>query len=237
MELIVLISVVIFVSTFIQTVSGFGIALVAMPILTSAIGLGVASPLVALVAFATRIGILLRYHQAFSLRAVVPLVIASVIGVQFGGALLNLMDEHTMKVILGLVIISYAVYALFKLKLPAMAHSTWAYSMGFLSGVLAGAYNAGGPPVVIYADCRGWNPDEFKSNLQGFAMFNSVTVLLNQLMNGRFTPLVWQTFLLTIPAAAIGLWLGIYADKLVNGERFRTVVLVLLLALGVQLLF
>jgi hypothetical protein len=118
-----------------------------------------------------------------------------------------------------------------------MQHSTWAYGMGFVSGVLSGAYNVGGPPLVIYANCRGWDAEAFKSNLQGVAFFNGITVLINQFMNGRITPLIWETFVLLLPAVIIGSWLGLYADKFIDEVRFRKVVLVVLMALGIQLLF
>lgn len=69
---------------------------------------------------------------------------------------------------LGVVIVAYALYALFNPTLPELAQRSWAYGFGFAGGVLSGAYNTSGPPVVIYGTCRCWQPAEFKSNLQGY---------------------------------------------------------------------
>ena len=82
------------------------------------------------------------------------------------------MSEKILLPVLGVVMTGYALYALFNLKLPRLEHSAWAYLIGFLSGLLSGAYSVGGPPVIIYGDCRGWEPDEFKSNMQGFFVLN-----------------------------------------------------------------
>ena len=60
------------------------------------------------------------------------------------------------------------MYSWFELHLPKVVAPKWTYVSGFLSGLLIGAYNTGGPPVVVYADCRRWNSNQFKSNLQGF---------------------------------------------------------------------
>ena len=48
---------------------------------------------------------------------------------------------------------------------------------GLLSGILTGAYNVGGPPVVIYADARRWTPDAVRSNLQSFFLLKGVMLV------------------------------------------------------------
>ncbi|NWF71110.1 MAG: sulfite exporter TauE/SafE family protein [Chloroflexi bacterium] len=236
MELL-LITVIAFVSTYVQTVSGFGIALVAMPLLTSLLGLGAASPLVALLAFAGRVVILARYRGVFDLRAVLPLVIASLIGIQIGSRLLFFVPERALEMTLGVLLCVYVLYAWQERPLPEMRHTSWAFGAGFVSGVLAGAYNVGGPPVVIYANSRRWPRDVFRSNLQGFAMFNSVAVLATHWTNGHLTPALWELFLLALPAAGLALWLGFRSDDWLHQERFRRIVLLVLFFSGVQLFF
>ena len=165
---IILVGFVVFLSAFTQSLSGFGLALVSMALLPSVISLQMATPLVALVAVAIESVLLVRYREALDVRAIWRVVIAAVIGTPLGVLFLSRVDESLALSVLGFVIAGYALYALFGFKLPHLEGSLWAYSAGLLGGLLGGAYNTSGPPVIVYADCRRWQPDVFKSNLQGY---------------------------------------------------------------------
>jgi uncharacterized protein len=231
-----LVAVVIFLSAFIQSMAGFGVALLSMPILTDRFGIGVSAPLIALVALSTKVFILARYRQSFDLRAVIPLVAAALVGIPLGMHLMETMDRGLVIGLLGVVISGYALYALVNPRIPRLEHPTWAYGLGFVSGILSGAYNVGGPPLIIYGTGRRWSPAVFKGNLQGCAMLNSVIVIANHARIGNYTPTVWHYFLIGIPALAAGLWLGFTLDHRVNAVRFRQMVLILLFFIGLTLI-
>ncbi len=171
---LLLVSLVIFLAVFTQSLTGFGSALVAMALLPALIGIRTATPLVALVGLTIEIALLLRYHAAFRLQSVWRLIVASLLGVPLGLLLLRRVDERLALVILGCVLVGYAVYALLGRPLPSLKSNGWAYGTGFVAGMLGGAYNTSGPPVVIYGDAQRWPPAEFKSNLQGFFLVINV---------------------------------------------------------------
>lgn len=228
---------VIFLAAFTQSLSGFGLALVSMALLPAVIGIHVATPLVALVAIAIEIVLLIRYREALDVRAIWRVVLAAVIGTPLGVAFLSRVNENIALTILGLVIAGYALYALFGLKLPRLENSLWAYFAGLVGGMLGGAYNTSGPPVIVYADCRRWPPNEFKSNLQGYFVISSLVVVLSHALNGNITGSVWQMFLWTLPFIALGLIAGLSLDRWLNPVAFRRVVLVLLVVMGLRLIF
>jgi uncharacterized membrane protein YfcA len=134
------------------------------------------------------------------------------------------------------IITGYALYALLKFKLPELRHPSWAYGTGLLAGMLGGAYNTSGPPVIIYGNCRRWQPAEFKSNLQGFFVVNSLFVFIGHALGGNLTPLVWRYYLWSLPVLAVGIILGTSMDRLFNPETFRKIVLWLLVVMGVRLI-
>jgi hypothetical protein len=107
---------------------------------------------------------------------------------------------------------------------------------GFVGGLLGGAYNTSGPPVVVYGNCRRWSPQEFKSNLSGYFVVNSVMVVSTHWLSGNFTPEVTSNFLLALPALLLGFLFGQGMDKWLNPELFRKIVLVLLVLLGARLM-
>jgi uncharacterized membrane protein YfcA len=134
------------------------------------------------------------------------------------------------------VVTGYALYALLNFRLPAVRQTAWAYLTGFLAGILGGAYNTSGPPVIIYGNCRRWPPAEFKSNLQGFFALNSVAILTSHLLARSFTPDIWQYSLAAGPGLIAGVWLGLRLDRRIDPAAFRKVVLWVLVFLGLSLL-
>ncbi|HBY08093.1 MAG TPA: sulfite exporter TauE/SafE family protein [Chloroflexi bacterium] len=235
-----IVSLVIFLAVFTQSMAGFGSALVAMALLPAVIGLQVATPLVALMMTTIEIFLLIRYRESINFRAVLPLIASAFVGIPLGVVFLTRLDETAMLALLGLVIAGYAVYALLKefnerICLPEMAHPAWAYFIGLIAGMLGGAYNTFGPPVIIYGNCRRWGTTVFKSNLQAFFVVTSLAATLGHAWNGGLTPEVWHYYLWSIPAMAVGIVSGISLDRFIQPEAFRRIVLVLLVIMGVRL--
>ena len=232
----ILIGGVIFLASFTQSLSGFGSALVAMALLPALIGLHVATPFVALFALTIDIILLVRFRQSLDLRAIRPVVIASLVGTPIGVYFFSRIDENIALTLLGLIITGYALYALLDFNMPSLTHPVWAYLAGLLGGLLGGAYNTSGPPVILYADCRKWPPNVFKSNLQGYFIVSSIAVVLSHYFGGNLTSNIWQIFIGTLPFMAAGIIIGLYFAKKLNPLLFRRLVLLLLIFMGFRLI-
>jgi uncharacterized membrane protein YfcA len=234
---IFLLLIIIFFASFTQSLAGFGSALVAMSLLPSLLGIQTAAPLVALLGLVLEIFLLAYFRDAVKISNIWRVVVASLIGVPIGIIFLKRVDERLTMLLLGVVITGYALYALLRLRLPRLEHSLWGYLAGFLAGMLGGAYNTSGPPVIIYGNCRGWSPPEFKGNLQTFFLVNSLLVAFGHFFSGSYNAEVWRLFLLALPAGGIGLASGLVLDRFINPGLFRIIVLLLLLVLGIRLIF
>jgi hypothetical protein len=231
------VALIVFIAFFIHAVAGFGSALLAMPLLAASLGLRTASPLFALLGAAATAVILLRYRQSFQIRSVWRLVSASIIGIPLGVLILGEVDPGIALTVLGMVTGGYALYALLGPGLPHIERPGWAFGAGFASGLMSGAYNTGGPPLIIYGSARRWQQAEFKSNLQSIFLVNTVMLVVSHALVHHYTPTVWQLFLVALPAAGIGLLAGFALDRYVNPILFRKIVLILLLFLGLRLMF
>jgi uncharacterized membrane protein YfcA len=236
MPLSIWINLVIFLAVFTQGFTGFGSAMIAMALLPDLVGIQAATPLVALVAEVFEVYMLLRYRQSMSVQTIWPIVAAAVVGIPFGLLFLKQVDENLVLTILGILIVAYAVYALSGLQLPELKRRRWRYGAGFLAGLLGGAYNVSGPPVILYGTARRWPPMEFKANLQGFFVFSSFFTLVGHFLSRNMSPQVWQYFWISLPALVIGGLLGTSLDRYLDPERFRKIVLVVLVILGVRLI-
>ncbi len=230
-----IVTLIVFFAIFVQAASGFGLALISMPLLVGLVGIGTATPLVALIGITAEVFLLRRYWQALNFAAVKRLSLASVVGIPLGVYVLREGDGRFITTILGLIVAGYALYALFGPHLPELRQPAWAYGFGFLGGVLSGAYNTSGPPVIIYGTCRRWEPTTFKGNLQAYFLLNSLFTLSAHLISGNFTAVVWQNYLWAVPGVALGLVVGKWVDGRLNPTQFRKGVLVLLVLLGIRL--
>jgi uncharacterized protein len=236
MDPLVLLLIVLF-AAFTQSVAGFGLGLVAMPFIVEPLGVVPATSLIALVAFVTRIILIVVHREAVNLGVVRRLTLASLVALPIGVLFLQRLDSPLVLTLLGMVIAGYALYALLNLRLPEIAHPRWAYGVGFVAGLLSGAYNTGGPPVVMYATSRRWDPAEFKSNIHGFGLFNSLIVTGLHFYAQDYTPAVMHNFVLVLPVVLLGIGLGIYAARFINARLFRRMVLVMLVVVGLNLIF
>ncbi|MBT3189251.1 MAG: sulfite exporter TauE/SafE family protein [Anaerolineae bacterium] len=237
MNIPLLIGAIFFLSAFTQGLSGFGVALVAMALLPNIIGIKDAIVLVALVAFVVDFGVLLRYRDSLQFKKVLPLILASFVGVPLGIFLLRRADEGLALAILGITLAGYALYALSGLRLLELKGKAWAYGTGFFGGLLGGAYNTPGPPIIMYASCKKWEPDVFKGNLQTFFIQNSIIVIIGHWASGNFTPDILSIFWRGSPYLLAGLFAGLAMDRWINPEVFRKIVLVLLVVMGLRLIF
>jgi uncharacterized membrane protein YfcA len=230
------IALIFFVAAFVQAGVGFGAALISMPFLVALLGVQVATPLTSLVSIVSSIILLTYYRSAFNLRAVYPLVLAAIVGVPLGVLGLRQVNEQTVTALLGVILITYALYALIGFKLPQLNRPIWGYLFGFVGGLLGGAYATSGPPVIIYGNCRRWDRDQFKGNLQGFFIVTSIIVVSTHALVGSYTSNVLSYLIVALPAMVLGLVAGTMTDHVINQRLFRQLVQVLLVLLGVGLI-
>ena len=232
-----LIGAILFLAAFTQSLSGFGVALVAMALLPNLLGMQKSIALVALLGFLVNLGVLLRYWRSLQFKTMLPLILASWLGVPLGIFLLRRLDERITLPLLGIIIAGYALYALSGLKLPTLTSRAWAYGAGFFGGLFGGAYSTPGPPVILYASCQDWERDAFKGNLQAFFIQVGLIVVVGHWASGSFTPDVWELFWRGLPWLLVGIVTGLSMDRWINPEVFRKIVLVLLVITGLRLVF
>jgi uncharacterized membrane protein YfcA len=58
--------------------------------------------------------------------------------------------SNMIKLLLGVMLVSYSLYNLILKPSPKRVNGVWAYVAGFLTGVLGSAFSTGGPPTIIY---------------------------------------------------------------------------------------
>ena len=231
-SLIVTVLSILFISAFTRSALGFGDALIAMPLLALVVGMQVATPLVAFIGPTIAIAILLRGWRSVDIKAAWRLIASSLVGIPIGLFFLKTAPEPAIKAALGILLIAFGLYNLITPKLPTFHNQKLAYVSGLIAGVLGGAYNASGPPVVVYGTLRGWSPDSFRSTLQAYFLLTGGMILIGHGLAGLWTPTVLRLYAYALPIIMLAIFLGGRANKVLSVGRFNRIIYASLIVMG-----
>ena len=212
--------------------SGFGSALIFMPLASAVIGAQVASPLLLIVEMIAAVGLVPGTLHLANKREVALMVIGSLVGVPLGTLVLLYADPLTIRwMIVGLIV-----------PLLALMMAGWRYPhqpdrAGNDAGrqhrrFFGGVAQMGGPPIVLY-----WLRDATAaavtraSFILYFALADLI-ILATYLWGGLFTQAVIGLALIVGPAFGIGLWSGSHMFGLASEATFRRVCYALIAAVG-----
>jgi uncharacterized membrane protein YfcA len=231
-----LIAAIIFISAFQQSLSGFGFSLVAMPILVQLVGIQVAAPLVAVLALTINIINGIRWRADLDFHEIKRLGIWMALGVPLGIWGIFVMNETIVKVGLGALLVAYALFALLRPeKLPVISRR-WAYPAGFFAGLLGGAYNTSGPPLILYGSLRDWSHQRFRAVLQSLFGFAATIVVTGHIITGHYTQPVLKLAAYSVPGLLLAVLLGALLDQHIKPEHLKKWITIATLVLGVSLL-
>jgi uncharacterized membrane protein YfcA len=233
---IVIILCIVFFSTLVRSTFGFGDALIAMPLLAFFIDIKIATPLIALVAFFIAISILIRNLKKVEFRSAWRLIVSSLIGIPIGLWYLKDINENIIKLVLGILVFFFAIYSLVKPRIIALRNDGFAWIFGFFAGILGGAYNTNGPPIVIYSSLKKWNPQNFRATLQGYFFTTGILVIIGHGLSGNFTNEVLRYCLYCLPLVLIAIVLGAFFNKKFSPEKFHKYIYIILVILGTMLI-
>jgi uncharacterized membrane protein YfcA len=215
--------VIVLAASVIQAVTGFGFALVAMPLLqlvvephAAVVGGGLASLLMSL-----GIGWRERTHVRWS--SALPLMAATGVGMPVGLLVLTTLDATALTVLTAVMALGCTILVWRGLRLPPGRASV--YGAGLVSGVLTTATGTNGPPLVAAFQAMRYEPREFRATLAGVFSFTSVFGVVGFLVAGQVNRPSILVGTIGLPAVLLGWWAGNRLFTRIDAPRFRRVVL------------
>lgn len=236
------------IGAFVQSVAGFGAGMIVMPLLSLAMPVTQATPTQVILGSIIAWSVLLRNRDAWHWQDAIYVIAGALLGVLPGLYLLRYGDVQLLVHSLGIMLILYALFALFieprleQKNYRAENPERWYHRLGALGAGTLGTtmgvvYATPGPPVIVYAALRRMPKARFRSLVQMFFVVNNILVLATLAWSGFYTLEVGKNILIGLPAVAFGLFLGFNLDRHINEEKFRKVALCLIIILGAVLLF
>jgi uncharacterized membrane protein YfcA len=224
---------IVLIAGFTQGFTGFGSALIMLPLLTLLIGVKTVVPMVILLGLCINVVLLLQIHRHLEWKRVRVLFTAAVPGIFSGVYILKTMSTGFLELAIGGVLIVFPCYLMSRGVPEREIAPVWVWPVGFLSGVLGGSVSAGGPPVIIYTAMQPWGKLPIKSTLVGFFLLTSMVTCVVQAASGFMTREVLVLFAGGLPALVTGVLAGSYLFDRIDSGAYRKVLNVLLILLGV----
>ena len=232
-----LIAAIFFLAAFTRATVGFGDALLAMPLLSLVAGVRVAAPLFALVSLVYTAVFLSKSWRDIQFRAAGHLILASACGIPLGLWLVNVAPERLILSLLGVLLILFGLYNLFTPSLPTLRHPWLIYLFGFVSGILSGAYNTNGPPIVMYGILSRWTPDQFRATLQAYFLPVGLLTAIGHAAAGMWSVNLFQLAAIATPVALLALYSGSKLHHHIPAVLFGRLVYLFLVVIGIFLLW
>jgi len=224
--------VVVLFAAMVQSTTGFGFSLLAVPLLSLAI------PTELAVVVAATLGMLTSSVQAVGERAhgdrptIVRMLTGAAVGAPFGLLVLEFPTNRQLKFGLAAVIIAFLIINLRGLTLERGGRGV-DMGAGVVSGVLNTSLSTNGPPLVMALHARHLAPSVFRGTISAVFAGTGVITLGLFLASGRYTADARKLLVVAIPTMVVGYLVGTRLRPRIDPPRFRQAVMGLLMVTAV----
>jgi uncharacterized membrane protein YfcA len=226
---IVVVAAAIFFSAMVTAVAGFGFGLMSVPLMSLTIDLHsavIVSSIVAVLANGVQTYI---YRKVRERRLANRLLLASILGLPFGYVIYDLVSDGALRIALGVGVIG-AVATLARGVDLTHVGPRMDWTLGFASGVLNTSISTSGPPLVFDLQSRRLAPEPFRATINYIFLISGSIGLAIFAVGGKVQVHELRAGLIAAPALGLGLLAGLPLRRRFSPERFRVLVLVLLVA-------
>ena len=212
----IIIPLITLLAFFIKGVTGFGTALIMVPILTVLVGIHHAVVVSSILDVLGGVILFIRNPVADSRQFWVPMALGMVAGSVIGGIILKIVPMHGFELIMGTVIIFLGLWFLAgrggkdESTLPATPPQTATsvdVGVSTFSGFCGGLFGISGPPIVFYLGNR-LAKTAFRSTLIAVFMCGGIARVMTYSVTGLVDFTTLSLSLISIPGLLLGLYCG-----------------------------
>ncbi len=224
---------IIFLAAMTQGATSFGFSLIAVPLLGIMIPLQVAVPILMIYSLILNSVILYHIRQHVQLKKIIVLVISGMAGTPFGVYLLKALEESTLKLVVGIIIVIVAAVNISGYHIKMKNGKRSFIPVGFASGLLNGSVSLGGPPIVLFLNNQKVEKQIFRGNLTLYFWMINLFSIPTYFFSGLITREVVSYSLYLFPGLIIGTLIGIRMGNQVNERLFKRISTGLIMGMGI----
>jgi uncharacterized protein len=240
----------VFISHALETVTGFGCTVMALPFITLLLGIHRAKILLAIMAWMLSLYIVSRNFRQIDFKQFFIIVFLAGSAMPLGIAFFHHFSPVVLKLALGLFIVLTAAFQLKKIYRPAKGGWRLSprlhYVLLLCGGLVHGAFASGGPFVVLYAARKLADKGHFRATLSLLWLsLNTILFVSDASFHpalrgisdffGSGSGMTAEVFQLAclLPFLGLGVAAGEFIHHRVAADRFQKMVFWVLLATGV----
>ena len=203
--------------------SGFGAALIFVPLVSALLGPKVTVPLLLVTDGIMTAGMIPAAVKAADRRDVLTMTVGAVVGIPSGIWLLTAVDTLTLRWIIVAVAGSMLVLLLSGWRYRGRPQARLTVLVGLISGLFSGAAQIGGPPVVAYWLGGTLRATVVRANIVFYFAFSTVISAIGYFWGGLFSGQILTLAALIAPIYGFGAWAGSRMFGLASERTFRLI--------------
>jgi uncharacterized protein len=219
-----------FVSGTARGFSGFGSALIFMPLASSIAAPRLVAALLLIIDFVGAAPLLPKAWQQADRKATAVMVAGALVGVPLGTYFLTRLDPVTTRWIISGFVAALLMLLLSGWRYRGKDHRALSIGIGGLSGFCSGLAQTGGPPIVGYWLGRPIPSAISRANILLFFGASDFFSLVSYALTGLITADAIRFSLLIGPVYGIGVWLGAQLFGRAGESLFRSICYALIAA-------
>lgn len=225
----VLFGLIVLATHFIQGITGFGCAVLAMPFCILLTGIDTARPVLTVLALVLDVYLLVISWRHVDWRQYLRILAFVLPGLPVGMVAYNILPRTTLMHILAVFMVVVGIQGLATQFRPgrhtARPWPAWLLAgLLFIGGAVQGAFTSGGPPVIIYATQKLKDKASFRATLVAIWTTLNVFIIADIVVRHKLTGVSGRLVLTSLPFLALGALLGDIAHHHISGERFTKLI-------------
>lgn len=201
--------------------SGFGAALIFVPLASAAVGPQAAAPILLVIDGIAQLALMKNAWRQANRREVGTMAAGALVGIPLGVAILKYVDPILLRWAIAALIVAMLALLISGWRYRGQPKPSTTIGVGFAAGILSGAVQAAGPPVIAYWLGGGSSALAVRANIILFFFCTSVVASISYLITGLLGLEVLMLAAITAPGYALGMFLGTRMFRLAGEKTFR----------------
>ena len=224
------ICIIAFVSGTARGFSGFGSALIFMPLATSLAAPRLVAALLLIIDFVSAAPLIPNAWKQADRKATAVMVFGALIGVPLGTYFLSRLEPVTTRWIISAFVFALLILLLTGWRYRGKDNAAISVGVGGLSGFCSGLAQTGGPPIVAYWLGRPIASAIARANILLFFAASDFFSAVSYSITGLITADAIRFAFLVGPVYAVGVWFGASLFGRASERLFRTICYALIAA-------
>lgn len=220
-------------AAFVRGFTGFGLAVVGVPLLSLFFAPAQIVPSIMILAILAGLQLLPKIWRSIDWKLLAPTVVGLIIATPFGTWLLAGVSDNMMRILIGAAVLAASAAVQLGFRFKQRPNAAVSAGFGAIAGLTGGAAAMPGPSVIFLFLSTPIAVEAARASLVLFFQVSAMASAVSATVGGLMKPSSLLLGAALLPAMLLGNWLGDRVFDRASAKAYRPVVVVLLAGLGI----